>query len=300
MKAIERIWREMCQRLLQGIKQCKISTLKGRTREILRSIQDSLGREIENFGPKFKHQVSGIKTTKSNRLASRPCDQSAIEAWFDARGWDVLPHQRAAWTAIAGGESGLVILPTGAGKTYSVFLGFLPELDPSHDHLCLLYITPLKALTRDIEKSLANALEDLAPQLRLETRTGDSKSSQRKRQKKRLPHVLVTTPESLALLLTSDDTAERFANLRGIIVDEWHDLIGGKRGSLLELNLAQLRSVCPKLRIWGLSATLANPQQAARALCGLRRNFTIITSPTHRALHFRTFLPTGQKSLPWA
>lgn len=186
------------------------------------------------------------------------------------------------------------------GKTYAALLGFLPELDSNIDDLQLLYVTPLKALTRDIEKSISLAMHELAPKLRLETRTGDSKSSVRQRQKKRLPHILVTTPESLALLLSYEDATSRFARLTGVIVDEWHDLLGSKRGSLLELNLAQLRSICPKLRIWGLSATLANPEQAARALCGPKTTPKIIRSSLQRHLRFQTLLPPPGTNLPWA
>lgn len=225
---------------------------------------------------------------------------SAIAAWFRKRDWQILPHQSQTWAAIEAGESGLVLLPTGMGKTYAAFLGFLPLLNADTDHLLLLYVTPLKALTRDIEKSLTVAVGDLAPDLRLETRTGDSRSSMRQRQKKRMPHILVTTPESLALLLSYEDSSSRFAQLCGIIVDEWHDLIGTKRGSLLELNLAQLRRLRPELRIWGLSATLANPEQAARTLCGPQCSPRIIRSTVQRKLRFETLLPAPGSSLPWA
>jgi ATP-dependent Lhr-like helicase len=254
--------------------------------------------------PSTLHRLRGLclkKPLKPTDIHGRPeRDIPSIPSWFGSLGWDVLPHQQATWKAIAEGHSGLVVLPTGAGKTYAVFLGFLPRLSHESQGLSLLYVTPLKALTRDVQKALERAIESLAPHLKLESRTGDSSSATRQRQRKSLPQILVTTPESLALLLTYEDATVKFSSLRGIIVDEWHDLMGTKRGSLLELNLAHLRALVPTAQIWGLSATLADPQAAAQALCGPKRPAVIVTSDERRSVELHTMVPRPPAKLPWA
>src|SRR5690606_17287168 len=158
---------------------------------------------------------------------------------------------------------GLLHAPTGQGKTLAVWLGpvagFLsdPAAVTHHPPSCrVLWLTPLRALAQDTLRALREPLEILAPTLEVEARAGDSSSAVRARLRKRLPFGLVTTPEGLSLMLTHDDTREKLAGLKAVIVDEWHELLGTKRGVQAELCLARLRAWLPGLRIWGLSATL--------------------------------------------
>ncbi|MFO0873260.1 MAG: DEAD/DEAH box helicase [Phycisphaerales bacterium] len=194
--------------------------------------------------------------------------------WFAARGWTPYAFQTETWRAWRAGRSGLVHVPTGAGKTYAAYLGPLgdlldrPSRSSSPDGLAIVYVTPLRAVSRDIEKALRAPIDDLRLPIRVESRTGDTTTALRAKQRARMPHVLVTTPESLTLLLTRDDACATFAGLRAVIVDEWHELLSSKRGVQTELALARLRTIAPSMRTWALSATLRDPFAAARAAVG--------------------------------
>ena len=174
----------------------------------------------------------------------------ALRAWFDRRGWKPLPFQEEAWAAYLRGESGIVQVPTGAGKTYAATLG--PIADLACRGGTLLYLSPLRAMARDVEAALCAPVEALGLPLRVESRTGDTSSSVRARQKKGLPELLVTTPESLSLLLTDSDAPERFSRVRVVVVDEWHEMVDSKRGTQVELALARLRRFSPGMRTWAL------------------------------------------------
>ncbi len=226
--------------------------------------------------------------------------RARVRQWMQGKGWKPLAHQVAMWDAIDQGESGLLQMPTGAGKTYAAFFGLLPHLGQGESGLLLLYITPLRALTRDLEKSIRQPCEALELPLQIATRTGDTKASVRAQQRQRLPHVLLTTPESLALLLSYPDAPELFKNLKAIIVDEWHELLGSKRGSLLELNIARLRRFNPKLQSWALSATLQNSLEAAGSIAGTAVTPRLIVGERNRSLSIRTLVPEGDDRLPWA
>src|SRR3954463_13231080 len=203
-----------------------------------------------------------------------------VEAWFASRGWKPFPFQRDVWRAYLTGESGLVHAATGTGKTLAAWIGPLLEASelsdaspaprPASRKLRVAWITPLRALAADTAESLREPLEALGIGWRVETRTGDTSPAQRARQQRRLPEALVTTPESLTLLLTREDVADVFGDLRLVVVDEWHELMGTKRGVQVELALARLRALCPDVRTWGLSATIGNLDVALRALLGVR------------------------------
>lgn len=218
--------------------------------------------------------------------------------WFKARRWNVLPHQKAAWQAIETGESGILQMPTGSGKTYAAFLGFLPRLGSGTRGLKLLYITPLRALARDIEQALRLPCDELGLELRVESRTGDSSQALRRRQKTELPQILITTPESLALLLTYATAPQDFTGVEACIIDEWHELLGSKRGSLLELSLARLRGFAPKLQTWALSATLPNLEEAGRAATGMGSEPRVLSLGERRPIHLSTILPDREYRLP--
>ncbi|MEL6644305.1 MAG: ligase-associated DNA damage response DEXH box helicase [Pseudomonadota bacterium] len=189
-----------------------------------------------------------------------------IEGWFSGRGWQVHPHQRAM-LARAEDPALLLIAPTGGGKTLAGFLPTLAELaDGVHQGLHTLYISPLKALAADIKRNLGTPIAEIGLPIRVEDRTGDTSATQKKRQRADPPHILLTTPESLALLLSYEDAPRMFAGLQRVVVDEIHALAESKRGDQLMLGLARLQTLCPDLRRVGLSATVEDPQAIARFL----------------------------------
>ncbi len=222
--------------------------------------------------------------------------------WFAHEGWSPFPFQRAAWEAERAGRSGLIHVPTGAGKTYAAYLSALGAcVESPPDGLAIVYVTPLRAVSRDIEKALRRPIEWLDLPLRVESRTGDTSASARTRQRLNPPHILITTPESLTLLLTRDDHVEAFRSLRTIIVDEWHELISNKRGVQVELALARLRRIAPSARTWGLSATLRDIPGAARAVVGMEaREPAIVTAALDRPIVVRSLLPPSVDRFPWA
>jgi ATP-dependent Lhr-like helicase len=192
-------------------------------------------------------------------------------------------------------------VPTGAGKTYAAYIG--PLADVAHHRqkgLQVLYLTPLRAVSRDIELALNAPLCALEADITVESRTGDTSSSIRRRQRERLPEVLITTPESLSLLLCHERAHELFASLRAVIVDEWHELLGSKRGTQVELALARLRRFSPGLRTWALSATLGNLDEAARAAVGPHVSPTFIRAELARPVRIETLLPDTVDAFPWA
>ena len=216
-----------------------------------------------------------------------------IGAWLARRGLRAFAFQEDCWAAWRAGQSGLVQVPTGSGKTWAATLAALAEVEAGGG-LQLLYLTPLRALSRDVTLAIAAPTEGpdaLAPGVRVEARTGDTSSSVRSRQKRRPPEVLVTTPESLCLMLCEEDAALRLASLRTVVVDEWHELCGSKRGTQVELALARLRSYAPGLRCWGLSATLPEAEAAAAALAGADQPTRIVRSDIRREVVLETLLP---------
>lgn len=241
-------------------------------------------------------------------------DTDVAERFFAQRRWTPFPFQRRAWNAYRSGRSGLICVPTGAGKTYAAFGGPLSDLsaaapDPAPSAaarrsrpraLNTLYVTPLRAVSRDIELALRAPFAELGLAAEVESRTGDTPSSIRTRQRASLPEVLVTTPESLCLLLSYADAPQRFASLRAVILDEWHELLASKRGTLVELALARLRRFAPDLRTWALSATLGNIEQAARAAVGEHTDPLIIQERLDRPIEIETLLPVEPRQLPWA
>lgn len=189
-----------------------------------------------------------------------------ITAWFDRRGWQVHPHQQAMVDR-AGAPASLLIAPTGGGKTMAGFLPTLADLaDGQHQGLHTLYISPLKALAADIKRNLRTPVDEIGLPIRIEDRTGDTSATQKKRQRADPPHILLTTPESLALLTSYEDAARTFAGLKRVVVDEIHALAESKRGDQLMLALARLQTLAPGLRRVGLSATVEDPAAIARLL----------------------------------
>ncbi len=229
-----------------------------------------------------------------------PC-LAPIMAYLATRSWQPLPFQVETWKAYLAGHSGLVQVPTGSGKTYAAVMGAIAEMlvHPA-EGLQLLYITPLRALSRDIEQAIKTPIEAMGWNLTVESRTGDTSSSRKTKQLKQMPHILITTPESLAVMLSYKDGAKRFGQLRVVILDEWHELMSSKRGTQVELCVADLRSLQPKLRTWALSATLGNLEEAAQTAVGLGTEPVIIRSNLKRQTVITSICPASVDTFPWA
>lgn len=226
------------------------------------------------------------------------------ETWFAAQGWEVFPFQRDSWCAWLAGASGIIHAPTGSGKTYAAFLGVALQAlqEPAAKGLRLLWITPVRALAREITDSCQRAVEGLGLPWRVEMRTGDTPAATRSRQKAKPPQVLVTTPESLHLLFCQQNHADYFAELRGIVCDEWHELVGSKRGVLMELALMQLRRLRPGLQTWAISATIGNPGLALQLLAGSEaaaQAYRIIRAPMDKRYALVTLIPPTMARFPW-
>lgn len=185
---------------------------------------------------------------------------AVIDQWFAARGWSPRQHQLDVLKSYRSGASQLLIAPTGAGKTMAGFLPSLVELaDGAFEGLHTLYISPLKALAVDVQRNLSTPIAEMGLPIGVEARTGDTSAAKRARQRTRPPHILLTTPEQLALLISHPQAELMFGSLRRIVLDELHALVTSKRGDLLALGLARLARLAPDLRITALSATVARP-----------------------------------------
>jgi ATP-dependent helicase Lhr and Lhr-like helicase len=241
---------------------------------------------------------------KSPACSQPPSASDQVDAWFAQREWVPFAFQRQAWEAYREGKSGLIHAPTGIGKTLAAWLGPVMEAMDSGDKgdgLRVLWITPLRALATDSAEALKEPLEGLNSPWTVDSRTGDTKQSARARLRKKLPSVLVTTPESLSLFLTYDDSRERFAELRCVIVDEWHELLGSKRGVQTELCLARLRAWLPNVRQWGVSATIGNLDEAMRVLLGSESaDGVVITGEEPKSVVIETLLPAEMDTFPWS
>src|SRR5215468_4657866 len=220
------------------------------------------------------------------RAVAAPRLPEVFARWFAARGWTPRDHQLELLAKAQAGRSTLLIAPTGGGKTLAGFLPTLVELSPTAlptgkassglisagrgvrrtGGLHTLYISPLKALAVDIARNLETPVAEMKLPIRIETRTGDTPASKRQRQRRDPPHILLTTPEQLALILASPDAPFLFGSLRRVVLDELHSLVMSKRGDLLSLGLARLFALAPGLTSVGLSATVAEPDDLRRYL----------------------------------
>jgi len=220
-----------------------------------------------------------VTTDRADLFAPAPLPEIFLR-WFASRGWSPREHQLALLEKAREDRSALLIAPTGAGKTLAGFLPTLVELSEEKRSdlistgrsvqrsrgLHTLYISPLKALAVDIARNLETPIAEMGLPVKVETRTGDTPVSRRQRQRRYPPDILLTTPEQLALLLSSDDAPFLFSQLRRIVLDELHALVTSKRGDLLALGLARLWRLAPQIRAIGLSATVAEPEQLSRFL----------------------------------
>lgn len=222
-----------------------------------------------------------------------------LRAWFTEKGFQPWPFQEELWKAYFEEESGLLHVPTGSGKTLAAFGGPLADLRAKAG-LQVLYVSPLRAVIRDVEKAVLDVCRTVCPEAIIESRTGDTAAKVRARQAKRFPDVLLTTPESLSLMLTRPDFREKVKNLNAVILDEWHELLGSKRGVQVELALSHLRPIRPKMRVWALSGTIANLAEASRYAVGNHEAGRIISHPLNRPVRITTVVPQDASRLPWA
>lgn len=231
--------------------------------------------------------------------------------WFRQRNWEPFPFQLEAWEAYLDGMSGLVNAPTGSGKTYSLIVPIILEYlnqtgkkKTKPEGVQAIWITPIRALTKEIEISANNILKALDIPWKVGIRSGDTSAKERERQKMTPPQFLITTPESLHLLLTQRGYPDFFKNLKAVVADEWHELMGSKRGVQVELALSRLKAIVPSLKIWGISATIGNMDEATEALLGVNYkagNYKIVRARSiEKKIEVLSIMPDDLEKMPWA
>ncbi|MBS7229506.1 ligase-associated DNA damage response DEXH box helicase [Flavobacterium psychroterrae] len=231
--------------------------------------------------------------------------------WFQNQGWKPFPFQTQTWTSFLQGKNGLLNAPTGSGKTYALWLPIVlnyikdnPNYKTKHTPgLKAIWITPLRSLSVEIKQAAERVVNDLGTKMTVGIRSGDTSASERAKQKGKMPDLLVTTPESLQLLLATKGYDKIFANCTAIVIDEWHELLGTKRGVQTELGLSRLKAIAPKMRIWGISATIGNLQQAQEVLLGVDseayNNSVLIKAQIHKKIKVISIIPDKMETYPW-
>ena len=234
---------------------------------------------------------------------------SIIYDWFNQNNRQPFEFQKQAWHYYLNGYNGLLNAPTGSGKTYALWLPVVMEYiihNPDYkkkrpNGIQMLWITPLKALSKDIEKAMKDVLEALEIPWQVSTRTGDTTQSTRARQNKNLHEVLITTPESVHVMLSQKGYPGLFKGLKAVIVDEWHELLGSKRGVQTELALSRLRGLRHELKVWGVSATIGNLDEAMDVLLGENKGKAkIVRAELEKRIEIRSVLPDEVEKFPWA
>ncbi|WP_251040451.1 MULTISPECIES: ligase-associated DNA damage response DEXH box helicase [Chryseobacterium] len=227
-----------------------------------------------------------------------------IQQWMAEKGNSPFKFQTDTWWKFGNGYSGMVIAPTGFGKTYSVFLAlitdFLNHPEKYKKGLKMIWITPLRSLSKDIAKAMEEAINEIGLDWTVGVRNGDTDPKTRQQQVRNMPDILVVTPESLHLLLGQKDHLKFFKNLHCIAVDEWHELLGSKRGVMVELGISQVRKYVPLLKIWGITATIGNLDEALEVLIPYDIKKTKITAKQQKKIDIIPVFPDEVEILPWA
>lgn len=232
----------------------------------------------------------------------------AIQEWYASKGWEQLPFQKEVLQEYLAEKNGLLNAPTGSGKTYAMWIPVLanwikynPDYKTKKENgLQVIWITPLRALAKDISLALQQACDDLDVPWKVEMRTGDTSTTTKQKQAKSMPECLVTTPESLHVLFAQKDYSRLFKKVQLVVVDEWHELMGSKRGIQTELVLARLRSLNNSIRIWGISATIGNLEQAMKTLLGTNKtNYALIKANIEKSIVVNTLLPKTVERYSW-
>jgi len=233
------------------------------------------------------------------------------ENWFQEQDWKPFKFQKDTWKAFLQGKNGLLNAPTGSGKTYALWFPIVlnyiknnPDYKTKHKKgLKAIWITPLRALSQEIKQSAKRITLDLGTQMTVGIRSGDTTTKERAKQKKQMPDLLITTPESLQLLLASKGYEKIFKDCSAIVVDEWHEILGTKRGVQMELALSRLKNVSPQLRIWGISATIGNLEQARDVLLGIEsqtlENSVLIKAKINKKITVKSIIPKKMETFPW-
>ena len=231
--------------------------------------------------------------------------------WFNDQGWKPHPFQKETWKVFLQGKHGLLNAPTGSGKTYALWFPIVlnyiknnPNYKSKHKKgLKAVWITPLRALSQEIKQSAERIVTDLGLPMTVGIRTGDTSNKERARQRTSLPDLLITTPESLQLLLASKEYDKKFKDCSAIVIDEWHELLGTKRGIQMELALSRLKTVGNQLRIWGISATIGNLEQAREVLLGPTSpemdNSILVKAKLKKKIKVSSIIPKQMETFPW-
>ena len=233
------------------------------------------------------------------------------EAWFFNQGWQPHRFQEDTWQAMSKEQSGLLNAPTGFGKTFAIWFGILQHYYENERYLAArrklkapklhaLWITPLRALSKEIHRATSLVSEEMDLDYTVQLRTGDTSAATRQKQRKSPPSALITTPESIHLILASKGGNDYFKHVEFVVVDEWHELLGTKRGVLVELALSRLKVLNPSIKIWGVSATIGNLEQARHILLGIDGCGTLIRAHIEKKLSVETVLPDSLEKFPWA
>jgi ATP-dependent Lhr-like helicase len=230
-----------------------------------------------------------------------------LEDWYHKKGWQSFEFQEQTWEAYLNGKSGLLNAPTGSGKTYALWLACVLNAinnPKSKDTgVKILWVTPLKALAKDIQRAMQEASDQLGLEWTVGLRTGDTTTSERQKQKKKAPEALVITPESIHVLLSQSDYPNYFKDLEAVIIDEWHELLGTKRAVALELAISRFKRITVNpIRIWAISATIGNLPQAKRVALGedLYKEGEIIKAKIEKNIVVESVLPDVVEKFPWS
>lgn len=231
---------------------------------------------------------------------------SDYKAFFKSRGWRAFPFQLQLLEKYFNGLNGILNAPTGSGKTLSLWLPALLyslHTNPKKKGVKVIWVTPVRALASDIRRAMQDSADHFDSGWKIGSRTGDTSAAERKKLKEKPPDCLITTPESLHLLLSNKDNREYFSSVECIVVDEWHELLGSKRGVQTELALSRIRSLSPSLRLWGISATIGNLDQAAYVLFGEDIHelpYEIIKADVRKKIKMVSMIPEKVEEYPWA
>lgn len=222
--------------------------------------------------------------------------------WLLSQGYRPFEFQKECWSHVNSEKNGLLMAPTGSGKTYALGLPLLQRIDPSRQTLQGIWITPLRALSNEIYQALEYANQSMNLGLTVALRNGDTSAKERAHQQRVHPHLLVTTPESLHLMLASKGYSKRLNRLKMIVVDEWHDLMGSKRGVLIELALSRLKTLSSNLQLWGITATLKDEHLALEMLSGCTATPTdwiCIRANLKKEIRIVPLIPEKIERFPW-
>ncbi|SCY26822.1 ATP-dependent helicase Lhr and Lhr-like helicase [Nonlabens sp. Hel1_33_55] len=233
------------------------------------------------------------------------------EDFFQQQGWEAFPFQKKTWEAFLAGKHGLLNAPTGSGKTYALWVAIvLNYIKNNPDYktkptkgLKAIWITPLRSLSNEIAQTSQRFVDGIGLPFTVGIRSGDTPTKERAAQMKNMPDLLITTPESLHLLLASKDHQKFFGNLNAIVVDEWHELLGTKRGVQMELGISRLLGLSKELRVWGISATIGNLEQARQVLLGVDetrfRESVLIKANLKKEIEVKSIIPESMDKFPW-